>query len=37
MDLTDEGLFTDLEEHGHGGAEKLVLRMDQKHEKKNQK
>jgi cardiolipin synthase A/B len=34
LDLTDEGLFTDLEEHG-GGAEKLVLRMDDKHEKKH--
>ena len=36
LDLTDEGLFTDLEEHG-GGAEKLVLRMDDKHEKKHHK
>ena len=31
LDLTDEGLFTDLDEHGHGGAEKLVLRMDHEH------
>jgi len=35
LDLTDEGLFTDLEQHG-GGAEKLVLRMDDEHEKKHQ-
>lgn len=34
LDLTDEGLFTDLEKHG-GGAEKLVLRMDHEHEKKH--
>jgi phosphatidylserine/phosphatidylglycerophosphate/cardiolipin synthase-like enzyme len=34
LDLTDEGLFADLEEHG-GGAEKLVLRMDDEHEKKH--
>ena len=37
LDLTDEGLFMDLEEHGHGGAEKLVLRMDHEHEKKHKK
>ena len=36
LDLTDEGLFADLEEHG-GGAEKLVLRMDHEHEKKHAK
>jgi phosphatidylserine/phosphatidylglycerophosphate/cardiolipin synthase-like enzyme len=36
LDLTDEGLFADLEEHG-GGAEKLVLRMDHEHEKKHDK
>jgi cardiolipin synthase A/B len=36
LDLTDEGLFADLEEHG-GGAEKLVLRMDHEHEKKHKK
>jgi len=35
LDLTDEGLFTDLEEHGEGGAEKLVLRMDHEHAKKH--
>ncbi|MFZ4562509.1 MAG: phospholipase D-like domain-containing protein [Bacteroidales bacterium] len=35
LDLTDAGLFVDLEEHGHGGAEKLVLRMDDAHEKKH--
>jgi hypothetical protein len=29
-------LFTDLEEHG-GGAEKLALRMDDRHEKKHHK
>lgn len=34
LDLTDAGLFTDLEEHGQGGSEKLVLRMDHKHENK---
>jgi len=34
LDLTDEGLFADLEEHG-GGAEKLVLRMDDEHAKKH--
>lgn len=36
LDLTDEGLFTDLEEHG-GGAEILVLRIDDAHSKKHQK
>jgi len=36
LDLTDEGLFADLEGHG-GGAEKLVLRMDHEHEKKHGK
>ncbi len=35
LDLTDEGLFTDLEEHGQCGAEKLVLRMDDEHAKKH--
>jgi cardiolipin synthase A/B len=35
LDLTDEGLFMDLEEHGGGGAEKLVLRIDHEHEKKH--
>ena len=35
LDLTDEGLFMDLEEHGSGGSEKLVLRMDDKHRKKH--
>ena len=35
LDLTDEGLFMDLEEHGNGGSEKLVLRMDNKHMKKH--
>ena len=34
LDLTDEGLFTDLEEHG-GGSEKLVLRADHEHAKKH--
>ena len=34
LDLTDEGLFTDLEEHGQGGSEKLVLRMDDEHAKR---
>ena len=37
LDLTDEGLFMDLEEHGHGGAEKLVLRADHEHENKHKK
>jgi cardiolipin synthase A/B len=37
LDLTDEGLFVDLEEHGDGGSEKLILRMDHEHEKKHQK
>jgi len=35
LDLNDEGLFMDLEEHGSGGSEKLVLRMDEKHGKKH--
>ncbi len=34
LDLTDEGLFADLEEH-NGGAEKLVLRADHEHAKKH--
>jgi cardiolipin synthase A/B len=34
LDLTDEGLFADLEEHG-GGSEKLVLRADHEHSKKH--
>lgn len=34
IDLTDEGLFTDLEGHGQGSSEKLVLRMDDEHAKK---
>ena len=37
IDLTDEGLFMDLEEHGSGGSEKLVLRMDDEHAKKHKK
>jgi cardiolipin synthase len=36
LDLSDEGLFEDLEEHG-GGAEKLVLRVDHEHEQKHKK
>jgi phosphatidylserine/phosphatidylglycerophosphate/cardiolipin synthase-like enzyme len=35
LDLTDEGLFADLEEKGEGGAEKLVLRADHEHAKKH--
>src|SRR5450432_2904407 len=35
LDLTDEGLFEDLELHGEGGSEKLVL--DLHHEKKKNK
>ncbi len=34
LDLTDKGLFTDLARHA-GGAEKLILRMDDKHERKH--
>jgi cardiolipin synthase A/B len=34
LDLSDEGLFADLDEHG-GGAEKLVLRADEEHAKKH--
>jgi cardiolipin synthase len=37
LDLTDAGLFMDLEEKGHGGAEKLVLRADYEHENKLKK
>ena len=37
LDLTDEGLFMDLDQHGDGGAEKLVLRMDDTHAKKHKK
>ncbi len=37
LDLSDEGLFMDLEEHGDGGSEKLVLRMDDAHSKKHKK
>ena len=36
MDLSDEGLFADLEAH-EGGAEKLVLRADHEHAKKHPK
>ncbi len=34
LDLTDKGLFMDLEEHSQGSSEKLVLRMDHAHENK---
>ena len=37
LDLTDEGLFTDLEERGDGGADKLVLRADDEHATKHRK
>ncbi len=37
LDLTDAGLFEDLEERGDGGAEKLVLRADHEHAKKHKK
>ncbi len=37
LDLTDEGLFTDLEERGNGGADKLVLRADDEHATKHRK
>jgi phosphatidylserine/phosphatidylglycerophosphate/cardiolipin synthase-like enzyme len=37
LDLTDAGLFEDLEERGHGGAEKLVLDLDEAKHKKHKK
>ena len=37
LDLTDAGLYEDLEERGDGGAEKLVLRADDEHAKKHKK
>lgn len=37
MDLSDDGLFMDLEERGHGGSEKLVLRLDDEHSKRHKK
>jgi cardiolipin synthase A/B len=36
LDLTDEGLFMDLDDHD-SGAEMLVLRMDDQHAKKHKK
>lgn len=35
LDLTDAGLFEDLEERGGGGAELLVLRADNEHSAKH--
>jgi phosphatidylserine/phosphatidylglycerophosphate/cardiolipin synthase-like enzyme len=35
LDLSDEGLFNDLEYHGEGGAEKLALDIDEEKIKKN--
>ena len=37
LDLTVEGLFLDLDKNVMGGAEKLVLRMDDEHAKKQKK
>jgi len=37
LDLTDEGLIDDLENHGAGGADKLVLDEDAKKEKHHHK
>jgi phosphatidylserine/phosphatidylglycerophosphate/cardiolipin synthase-like enzyme len=37
LDLSDEGLFNDLEKKGHGGSDKLVLDIDLKKHKKNKK
>ena len=34
LDLSDEGLYTDLEDRGDGGSEQLVLRADHAHEQK---
>ncbi len=35
LDLSDEGLFDDLERRGEGGSEKLVLDVDEKKKKKH--
>jgi phosphatidylserine/phosphatidylglycerophosphate/cardiolipin synthase-like enzyme len=37
LDLTDAGLFEDLERRGHGGSEKLVLDLDMPKHKKHKK
>jgi phosphatidylserine/phosphatidylglycerophosphate/cardiolipin synthase-like enzyme len=37
LDLTDAGLFEDLERRGHGGSEKLVLDLDEPKHKKHKK
>jgi len=37
LNFTDEGLFTDLEEQGSGGAERLVLKADHGHAKEHKK
>ncbi len=37
LDLTDEGLFSDLENKGQGGSDKLVLNTDIKNHKKHKK
>lgn len=37
IDLTDAGLFDDLENRGHGGAEKLVLNVDSRKKEKHKK
>jgi len=35
LDLSDEGLFDDLEFHGEGGSEKLALNIDEEKIKKH--
>lgn len=37
LDLTDAGLFEDLEYRGHGGTEKLILNLGKEKEKKHKK
>lgn len=37
LDLTDAGLFEDLERRGHGGSEKLVLDLEEPKHKKHKK
>ena len=37
LDLTDEGLFKDLEERGNGGSEKLILNLEKKKKKEKKK
>jgi phosphatidylserine/phosphatidylglycerophosphate/cardiolipin synthase-like enzyme len=35
LDLSDDGLFDDLENRGHGGTEKLIIDTHPKHKKKH--